>query len=555
MNRKAVFQDKNRQLASTQSVPNSDSRVGGADSSLPDSVPPPLAPARFGRYRVDAVLGGGSFGLVCQGFDEQLNRPVAIKVSHSHCLGSPEQIERFKAEARIVAGLDHPRIVPVYDVGETDDGQVYFVAKLIEGGSLARRLAEQRLDGHAAAELTADVAEALDYAHRQGLVHRDVKPSNILLDGSGQPLVADFGLAVHETQQRCHRDDVSGSPAYMAPEQVRGQSHFLDGRSDIWALGVVLYELLTGRRPFAGESLDELFEEIQRREPKPPRMVDASIPAELERIVLRCLEKEVTRRYSTAADLAADLRDWLGPTNTTSTADPSPNRRTWWQIAGCAAAMLLLIALAWIPLRSVWTTPSAPVAQALEARLDIRLWNARDELRSGLSIEDPGALPLEDGDLIRIEVELNRPAYVYLLWITPGASVQPLYPWTPGDWNELAVSQRPTQWISLPAEGHGGWSIQGESGMETLLLLADDAPLPDDFAWQSFLEGFPVWQQPDPRALVRLEGDTTPGIVLRGIHFDVRQIDDPLLEIRQFLEERVRPHFMLLRGVSFANGG
>ena len=164
-----------------------------------------------------------------------------------------------------------------------------------------------------AAEIITRVAEAVHYAHKQGFVHRDIKPANLLIDKEGRPHIADFGLALHESVQRKRAGERAGTPVYMAPEQIRGEAHRLDGRADIWALGVVLYEMLSGRRPFAGDSFAEISDEILHREPKPPRQIDEAISTELERICLRCLEKPVIHRYQSAAELAEALAKFSVP--------------------------------------------------------------------------------------------------------------------------------------------------------------------------------------------------------------------------------------------------
>lgn len=266
-------------------------------------------PELIGRFLIEGVLGSGSFGTVYLGRDEQLKRPVAIKVPHQHRMSLPADAESFLAEARVVASLDHPAIVPVYDVGQTDDGRCYVVSKRIEGADLKTHLSQQRLTFHDAACLAATLADALHYAHLQGIVHRDIKPANILLDAAGKPYISDFGLALrdNEFQNRMPR---AGTPAYMSPEQARGEGHRVDGRSDIFSLGIVLYELLTGARPFKGRS-SELLEQIATVDVRPPRQVDDRVPKELERICLKAMSKRAADRYTTAKDLADELRDYL----------------------------------------------------------------------------------------------------------------------------------------------------------------------------------------------------------------------------------------------------
>lgn len=254
------------------------------------SVSVESTPSQFGRYRIEKVLGKGGFGLVFLAHDEQLQRLVAIKVPHRKLVDRPEAAEAYLTEARTVANLDHPNIVPVHDVGSTDDFPCYVVSKFIDGTDLATRLKQSRLSIHEAVELVATVAEALHHAHKQGLVHRDIKPGNLLLDKSGKPFVADFGLALRE-QDVGKGPRYAGTPAYMSPEQARGEGHRVDGRSDIFSLSVVFYELLVGCQPFRGESQAELMEQVTSFEARPPRQYDDRIPKELERICLKALSK------------------------------------------------------------------------------------------------------------------------------------------------------------------------------------------------------------------------------------------------------------------------
>ena len=290
----------------------SDSDTSGQEPSLAptqtfDSTQNDL---RIGRYRILRVLGEGAFGRVLLAFDDELERQVAIKVPKPERFQSAEDAESYLAEARMVAGLDHPNIVPVYDMGRTENESVYVVSKFIEGSDLKTLIEQDRPSPDQAAHLLAVVAQALHHAHQKRLIHRDIKPANILIEEATQtPYVADFGLAIKE-EDYLKSGSMAGTPAYMSPEQARGEGHRLDGRSDIFSVGIVFYELLTGKKPFRGSTAHELMVQISTTEPRSPRELDASLPAELERICLKALAKRASDRYATAADLADDLLHW-----------------------------------------------------------------------------------------------------------------------------------------------------------------------------------------------------------------------------------------------------
>lgn len=267
-------------------------------------------PNRVGRYTVRERLGRGGFADVWLAHDEQLDRQIALKLPRLDRFQNDAQLRAFIEEARTAARLQHPGIVKVFDVGFEGD-KPFIVLEYIRGRSLAHLLEHESLSTSATAQMIAEVAEALAHAHEQGFVHRDIKPQNILLDTDDRPHIADFGLAIRHRDPSITTDDVAGTTHYMSPEQVRGENHRIDGRTDVWAIGVIFYGMLTGRLPFMGSTSQEVFQKILYTEPIAPRHIDPNIPGELERICLRCLCQQMSGRYRHATDLAEELAEWI----------------------------------------------------------------------------------------------------------------------------------------------------------------------------------------------------------------------------------------------------
>ena len=282
-----------------------------ADGSPAGEQPPPALPQVAG-YEIQEVLGHGGMGVVYKARQLGLNRLVALKMVLAGINASPQDLARFRAEAEAVAQLQHPNIVQIYEIGE-QNGCPFLALEYVGGGSLAAQLDGTPIAPRQAAELVLALARAVQHAHETGIVHRDLKPANVLLQPDGTPKITDFGLAKRSASDhaRTETGTILGSPSYMAPEQATGRTHDIGPATDIYALGVILYELLTGRPPFKGASLLETIEQVRENDPVPPRFLQPKTPRDLETICLKCLEKQPRRRYAAAADLAADLRAFL----------------------------------------------------------------------------------------------------------------------------------------------------------------------------------------------------------------------------------------------------
>lgn len=552
--------------------------TSGLGASLSDD-----APTALGRYQLGGLLGQGGFGSVYSGYDPELKRPLAIKVPRCGQFTSEDAKESFLQEARKAAQLDHPHIVPVYDVGVQGD-RCYIVYKFIDGQSLAERLTTGKLPHDQATMITVQVAEALGQAHRSNLYHRDIKPANILLDQSGRAHVADFGLAVNEADLGAERGRRSGTLAYMSPEMIRGQGHLIDGRSDIYSLGVMLYEMLCGSRPYEAKTAAALREQILHREPRPLRQVDSLIPPEVERICLKAMSKSIADRYATAGDMSADLRAWLsagaGPvSNRTAAVVPLPSRDRWkYGLIGSLIAVVGLLVVGvtgnWFGLRQKANSlPSAPVtargiggdaqretaidiesvpSAATPRMLDFQVSYVRSgpdgDRRAGLLGRD--VWRARRGDAVRLEAKFSQPVHAYLLALRADGQVDLCWP----DDETLPPPAATVAVYPPPTTPNVMYGLDEGAGMWAFLVLASEDSLPAYQDWKQTHQ-LPPWTSTagSEGVVWRLsaegvdqleatgESERGKGRVFHG--------EEPLEEIIRW--SKVRADFDILEGVAF----
>ena len=340
-------------------------------------------------YEVEAVLGHGGMGVVYRAWHLRLHRPVALKMLLAGAHAQSVDQERLLREAEAVAGLSHANIVPVYEVGDVD-GQPYFTMEFIEGGSLAQKLAGTPHPADRVAALVATIAEAIQVAHQSGILHRDLKPANILLTADGTPKVSDFGLARRlESAGGLTLSGLPvGTPSYMAPEQARGKSQALGPAVDVYALGAILYECLTGRPPFRGESPTETLLQVIDQEPVSPSRLNSKVARDLDRICLKCLHKDAKRRYASAQDLADDLHRFLAGKPVQARPVGAVERVVKWARRRPAAALLifsLLVILVSAGVTGLWLHDQEMDRQTAKAHQEDQ---AREAIKAALQRAD-----------------------------------------------------------------------------------------------------------------------------------------------------------------------
>ncbi len=451
-------------LPTDDGPPSGQSEIGNRKSQTGSRV------RYFGDYELVEEIARGGMGVVYKARQVSLNRIVALKMILAGDFSSPSMIERFQTEAESAARLEHPGIVPIYEIG-AHEGQHYFSMRFVEGGTLTQAMAREKFTPHRATELMVKVARAVHHAHQRGILHRDIKPGNVLLDQAGEPLVADFGLAkiLEQDSSLTQSAAVMGTPSYMAPEQAAGQTKQLSTAADVYSLGAVLYELLTRRAPFRGPTSAETLRQVMEVEPKRPRLLNAVVDRDLETICLKCLEKDPQRRYGSAEALADDLQRWLAHEPILARRVTLAERAWKWArrkpvVAGLIVALHLvgLVGISGV----VWQANRAREQAAravLEAqRANVEAGKARQEAQRAESelwnanFNEARALRIAGGSGARVQ----SAALVQKLIQGPGLTERQIL-----NLREEAIAQlalmdiaMPTNWISKPSWKSMAWN-------------------------------------------------------------------------------------------------
>ena len=573
-----------------------------APAQAPDEV------GRLGGFRLLKLLGEGGMGLVFEAEDSRLGRHVAVKVMKPVAARHEEGKQRFLREARAAAAVQHDHVAPIHQVGE-ERGMPFLVMPLLKGESLEARLRKQpRLPAAEAARIARESAEGLAAAHTAGLVHRDVKPSNLWLEETPQGervKVLDFGLArpMEVEEELTGAGAFMGTPGYTAPEQARNET--VDGRADLFSLGCVLYRMLTGQGPFRGKTLSAVLLQVETHDPAPPREVEASVPADLSDLVMRLLSKDPAGRPASARETAEALRrierslppapdssplsttpfppsPANAPTASPNSADTKSDRTTPHRrkvraallILPALCVVLLLTALLFSPVRG-WLFPSPPpppaeprprpssdpappVAVGWKGYIDVVIFDPNDPHRQNKHLNDPDVLPLKPGDLFAVEAQLDRPAYCYVLWIDADGTVDPVYPWKPGHWEERPADEQPVAHLRRPEASDRFAKIkESAAGMETLVLLVRDTPLPPNVDLRTELGPAPAQALQTLRSTVWFEnGEVVKGETGRSAtDWDEAKVDDPVRATLEQIRSRLGRWFPYTRAVSFADRG
>jgi tRNA A-37 threonylcarbamoyl transferase component Bud32 len=533
---------------------STDRVVGAATASRADAISLSLAGARrIGKFEVVRPLKQGGQASALLAFDPDLKRHVVLKLYRD--ARTPEAQETVLREGQALARVHSPYVAQCFGV-ERYEGVPYLVVEYIPGLDLAEQQRSRPLAIVSALEIAGHLAEGLAAVHACGLLHRDIKPANVIIGDDGQPRLVDFGVAATLASDSLR--GISGTSPYMAPEQARGLVERIDQRTDLFGLGALLYELLTGRPPYRGATDDEVLAAARVGEVTPPKELNRQVLEPLNELCMRCLARDPDNRFPSATALREAIRSCQRRQTWSKLLQPG---KTWRRgVAAAVGGSLIAVLLFWV---FGWPTGRQPFAAApvadLAGELEIRVWNPPGSgEKRWVNVAEPGVLPVSNGELVHLEVQLNQPAFIYLLWIESQGVVKPLYPWNPATGFQggmPAVSARTH--LDSPAEIDRGWEVRSPSGLETAVLLVRRSPLPPDVRVSSLVGTLPPAHFTSPQEIVWLE--LTPGRGARqnkGVHRNLvtgasKQIDEPILN----LLERLGPHFELIKIVRFAHLG
>ncbi len=544
-------------------------------------------PGAIGRYLVVDQLDGGAQGQVFRVIHPNLGQDMVLKLGRQP-VGADDRAS-LVAEGRLLADLEHINLVRIYDL-DFHNHRPFLVMEYIHGRNLEDYARDEPVTPRRAAELVAKLAGALAMVHRRGIVHRDIKPRNILIDEAGEPRLIDFGLArLRHAWSDPFATTWGGTLAYMAPEQARLEHDRIGPRSDTFGLGAVLYFLLTGQAPFVGETQEEVWDRARRCDFEPRALRIARAPRRLERICLKAMAAEPADRYATAEAFQQALRRHLARPKVLAASGvvcaaillggglysfvsrtPTPTMR---QQRADALPIPPVPDPHPIPTPGAHSIPTP--AGRLKGRINLLVVKSKDGTRTRLRLDDPRVVPLKAADEFRIEARLDRPAYLYLFWIGSEGKVAPLYPWKENDWSQRPAEEQKVTGAELPKILDDVWEIPASPpGLETLVLLArEDSPLPheDEARLAQGLSGPPVPMPPNSKKAVWIEDgeevtfEPTAGLrkdrtgdepSIRSIPSPTsRKSDDPVLRIRALLREKVQPLGGYSQAVVFPNHG
>lgn len=502
-------------------------------------------PERIGKYRIFSLLEEGGQAHVYRAMHDRLEKELIIKISKKAVDKNPDLRAEIVAGGKLLASLDHPALARVYDL-DIHNGRPFLAMEYIRGQNLVQYMRGKKLKSQEAALLVARIAQALHAAHACGVIHLDIKPQNIMIDESEKPRIIDFGLA--RVQSVWKTDSIppgaiAGTTTFLPPESARGENDEVDRRSDIFALGAVLYWLLVGNAPYAKNNKLEALEAAQKCDFDRNALLKLRISSRIKNICLKAMAAKKENRYATARELAEDLERYAR----------TRFRPLWFKVAMGVLSTVIVIGLFAILQKDPDQVRENQNA-TLNGSMKILIWENQN---MGSTLQGIDREAVKPGDQFRVDAHCTRPAYMYLLWIGCSGEVTPIFPWN-GKWENQPLDEIPLETLQLPQSAADvSWIIPpGKSGMETLLFLTREEPLSSEIDLKGLLTNLPRLELEEPRGAFEFDNWQLE-VRERGKldTFDVRRIHDPVLRMNQVLKERLSEHFCYSYSVIFANHG